>query len=362
MRAPRITLPLGEPPKRLCLLRLSAIGDTCHVVPLVRTLQKVWPQTELTWIIGRVEASLLGDIRGVEFVVLDKRSGLAGVSALRKQLKGRRFDVLLHLQTALRAGIASLAIDADLRLGYDRVRAKDFQWLFTNAHINSEHRVHQQDTMFAFLEALGIRERVLRWDIPIPDEAEAFAQAQAPDGRLLLISPCSSDRRNNFRNWSAENYATVADEAVRRGMRVILTGGGTERERQYGDDIARLMRAGRPLDLIGKTSLKQLLALLKRADVLISPDSGPAHMATTVGTPVIGLYASSNPQRTGPYLSQQWVVNCYPEAALSAFGKPVEQLAWGKRVRDPEVMGRIQVEQVLQRLDAVLASEASGAT
>lgn len=347
---------LSGVPGRLAILRLSAIGDTCHVIPVLRTLQAVWPETAITWIIGRTEASLLGDLPGVEFISFDKREGRKAYQNLRQQLQRRHFDVLLHLQAALRASLASRCISAELRLGYDRARAKDFQWLFTNARIQGEQRVHVMDSMFAFLEALGIKERVLRWDIPIPAEAQAFAEKNLPAGRLLVISPCSSERRNNFRNWPAERYAAVADAARQEhGFNIALTGGGSDLERWYGEEISRLM-AHKPLNLIGKTSLKQLLSVLQWADVLVSPDSGPAHMATTVGTPVIGLYASSNPLRTGPYLSQQWVVNRYPEAVQAAFGKPMEELPWGKRVREPDVMERILVDDVLERLDKLVAA------
>ena len=347
---------LDGAPDQLAILRLSAIGDTCHVVPVLRTLQAVWPETAITWIIGRTEATLLGDLPGVEFVSFDKREGRQAYRKLLQQMRGRHYDVLLHLQAALRASIASLCIPARLRLGYDRARAKDFQWLFTNARIQGEQRVHVMDSMFAFLEALGIKERVLRWDIPIPLEAQEFAERELPPGRLLVISPCSSARWNNFRNWPAERYAAVAEEAMRKhDFHIVLTGGGTELERWYGEEIARRMTR-KPLDLIGRTSLKQLLAVLQRADVLVSPDSGPVHMATTVGTPVIGLYASSNPLRTGPYLSQQWVVNRYPEAVQAAFGKSVEELPWGKRVRDPDVMERILVDDVLERRERLVAA------
>lgn len=343
-------------PAELAILRLSAIGDTCHVVPILRTLQAAWPDTAISWVIGRTEAALLGDIPKVEFISFDKREGRKAYQKLRQRLQGKRFDVLLHLQAALRASIASRCISAELRLGYDRARAKDFQWLFTNARIQGEQRVHVMDSMFAFLEALGIKERVLRWDIPVPAEAEEFVAEKLPAGRLLVISPCSSERRNNFRNWPAERYVAVANAAMQEhDFSVVLTGGGTDLERWYGEEISRLM-THRPLNLIGQTSLKQLLAVLQRADVLISPDSGPVHMATTVGTPVIGLYASSNPLRTGPYLSQQWVVNRYPEAVQAAFGKPVEALPWGKRVRAPDVMDRILVDDVLERLEQLVAA------
>jgi heptosyltransferase I len=170
-----------------------------------------------------------------------------------------------------------------------------------------------------------------------------------------MISPCSSTRARNWRNWSAQRYAQVLDHAVERhGMRVVLTGGPTTLEREYGAHITRMARHA-PHNLIGSTNLKQLLALLQRGTVLISPDSGPAHMATCVGTPVIGLYATSNPLRAGPYLSQRWVVNKYPEALRADCGRSVDEVRWGQRVRSPDAMDLIGVDDVTSKLDELMA-------
>jgi heptosyltransferase I len=170
-----------------------------------------------------------------------------------------------------------------------------------------------------------------------------------------VISPVTGQRFRNYRNWQAERYARVADYAHRRyGASVLLTGGATEAERRYGREIAA-QSVSRPNDLIGRTSLKQLLAILKRATVLLCPDSGPAHMATAVGTPVVGLYATSDPRRTGPYLSRHLVANQYPEAVEREFGRPVERLRFGQRVRDPEAMSLIEVDDVTAKLDAAFA-------
>ncbi len=170
----------------------------------------------------------------------------------------------------------------------------------------------------------------------------------------MLISPCSSQRARNFRNWSAENYAASARHAQRKfSAKVILTGGQSEVEAEYGKTISRL--AGPNLiNLIGETNLKQLLALIAAADVLVCPDSGPAHMATTVGTPVIGLYATSNPDRTGPYLSRHLTINAYADAVGRFLGKSVSDLRWGQRVRDPGAMGLIRVQDVNEKIDLVL--------
>src|ERR1700689_3755564 len=105
-------LNLIERPESLCILRLSAIGDTCHVVPVVRTLQRIWPTTRLTWVIGRVEARLMSLLPGVEFITIDKGAGLAAARALRALLRGRRFDLLLHMQLSLRASLVSALISA----------------------------------------------------------------------------------------------------------------------------------------------------------------------------------------------------------------------------------------------------------
>lgn len=349
------SLPFSRAPDSLCILRLSAVGDICHTVPVVRSIQRQWPQTRISWIIGRLEASLIGDIPGIEFIIFDKSRGWRAYAELRRRLRGRHFDALLQMQISLRASLASLLIPADIRLGFDRARAKDYQWLFTNARIPARPRQHVMDGLFGFAEAIGVTDLAPRWEIPIPAEAQDFVRQHLPADRpLLVISPCSSNRARNWRNWSTEGYARVADYAVEKyGLQVVLTGGPSQLEKDYGEAISQQTMHS-PLNLIGRTNLKQLLAIIQRAEAIITPDSGPAHMATTVGTPVIGLYVTSNPERSGPYLSQQWVVNRYPEALLAESGKSVQEAPWGQRVRSAEAMSRIAVQDVTEKLDGLL--------
>jgi heptosyltransferase I len=339
-------------PANVCLLRLSAIGDTCHVIPIIRTLQHVWPATQLTWIIGKTEARLMQLVDGVELITVDKRSGLSGLRNLRKQLRDRQYDVLLHMQLAIRASVMARTVNAPIKLGFDRARARELQWLFTNEQIAPRTREHVLDSFFGFLAALGIKERVLRWDIPLPADAISYAENLIPDSQpTLVISPCSS---HPLRNWAADRYAAVADYAVQKhDMRVILTGGPTALEKEAGAAIGRLVKI--PIvNQIGKDTLPQLLALLSRARALIAPDSGPVHMATMVGTPVIGLYAATNPARSGPYLSRQWCVDAYPEAASRFCGKPAEELPWTRKIEVPAVMDLITVPRVTAKLDELL--------
>jgi heptosyltransferase I len=353
-----MTSSLAEPPRSLCVLRLSAVGDCCHAVPTVRALRTHFPGSRIVWIVGRLEATLVGDLPGVESITYDKRGGLAAWRALRARLAAERFDVLLHMQAALRASLVSLAVPARTRLGFDRERAKDLQWLFTDARIAPAPRVHALDALRGFADALGVPRGPLAWDIPVPEAARARAAELVPgDQPFIAISPCSSQRSRNFRNWRAERYAAIADHAASRGLATVITGGGTALEREYAADIVRLARRP-PVDLVGRTSLKELLAVLSRAQAVVCPDSGPAHLADSAGTPVVGLYATSNPARTGPYRERRFVVDRYADALRRFAGKEVEQVAWGARVRHPDAMDLITVDEVAAQLDAALTSAA----
>lgn len=345
----------SAPPREVCILRLSAIGDVCHVLAVVRTLQQAWPDTRFTWVIGKVEAKLLGAIPDIEFVVFDKRRGLEAYTGLRRALKGRQFDLLLHMQLALRASVAALLIPARIKLGFDRERARELQWLFTTHRIRPAKRQHVLDGLFGFAERCGVHEHLLRWDIPLDEAARAHASRVIPDGQpTLVISPCSS---HPARNWKPEHYAAVADQAIRAlGLRVLLCGGPTALERKMGDAILSCMQQD-CLDLIGQDTLPELLATLARATALLTPDSGPAHMATAVGTPVIGLYAATNPARSGPYLSRQWCVDRYDAAARRFLGKPAADIPWTTKIEKPGVMDLIEPEDVIRKLHAIIALE-----
>ena len=342
-------LPFSVTPDNICLLRLSALGDICHTLPIVRSIQKTWPETKITWIIGKLEYQLVCDIPDIEFIVFDKKEGPIAYRNLNRLMRGRHFDALLHMQMSIRASIASLLIHTKIRLGFDRKRAKDMQWLFTNHKIAAKQKQHVIDSFFCFSEALGIKEHYLEWNIPIPDEAQQFAKkVLATDQKVLIISPCSS---MSYRNWSGKGYAAVADYATQiHNMQVVLCGGPSAIEIEYGKKINTLCHST-PLNLIGHTSIKQLLAILSRADVIIAPDSGPAHLGTAVGTPVIGLYACTNPDRARPYLSNELVVNKYSDALAEKYGDTLEKVPWGTRVRDRGTMERISTDDVIAKLD-----------
>jgi heptosyltransferase I len=336
----------------ICILRLSAIGDVTHVLPVINAIRKHQPQASITWIIGKLEARLLKDFEGVEFVVFDKKGGFAAIRQLRKTLKGRRFDVLLHMQVAARANLLSKLVKAPRRIGWDRPRWRDRHQWFINQSVRSIPLQHQVDGFLEFAHALGAPEGPPEWHMPISAPDRKWARQILGDGPpILMISPCSS---HQLRNWAADRYAKVADHAIEKlGMRVVLTGGPSELELKTGQEIESAMHNS-VQNLIGKDTINQSVALLRHATVVLSPDSGPAHLASAIGTPVLGLYAATPSRRSGPYNSLDLCVDKYADVARQFKHKEPEELRWGQRIEFPSVMDLIKTQEVIAKLDVFI--------
>ncbi len=352
-----MTLSFKPPLQHVCLLRLSAIGDTCHALAALRSLQEAWPQARFTWIIGKVEAKLMTALLPeIEFITFDKNATLKQLWRLRRTLRGRRFDLLLDMQLSFRASLVASLIAAPIKLGFDKARARELQWWFTNARIAPAQAEHVLDSFMGFVRACGIAPQAPHWDLTLPGEAIAYARGIVTDERpTLLISACSS---HTARNWTADRYAAVAGYASHmHHMRVVLVGGPSAIEREMGRKIMAAVHFDL-LNQIGKDTLPQLLGLLSQSTALLTPDSGPAHMATMVGLPVIGLYAATNLQRAGPYYSREWCVDRYDAAAKLFLKKPAAQIPWTTKIERPGVMDLIEVKDVTAKLDALMADRA----
>ncbi len=334
-------------------MRLSAIGDVTHVVPVVNAIHQHLPQAKITWIIGKLEARLLKDLPGVELIVFDKKGGFDAIRQLQRTLKDRRFDVLLHMQVAARANLLSKLVKAPVRIGWDRPRWRDRHQWFINRSVRSVPNQHQAEAFLEFARALDIPAGPPIWNWPIADEHIEWATQTLGDGPpILMISPCSS---HPLRNWAADRYAQIADYAIEEmGMRVVLTGGPSELEKNTGREIEAAM-SHECQNLIGKDTINQSVALLKKAAVVLSPDSGPAHIASAVGTPVIGLYAATPSRRSGPYNSLDLCVDKYTEAARQFRQKDPQELRWGQRIEYPGVMDLIEVQDVKDQLKKAMS-------
>jgi heptosyltransferase I len=345
-------LPFDTPPENICIVRLSALGDVTHAVPVLRAIQKNWPLTRITWICATAVHPLLSALDGVRFIVIDKKAGWRGYRQLRRELSGERFDIMLQMQTSARANFTGACVKADIKLGWDKNRARDFHRFFMTHSIPETKYEHQVQGHLSFARTIGLDASEPEWNFPVSEEAVEFVNALIPAGkRILLISPCSSHKSLN---WRADRYTAVAKYASdQHATTVVLTGGPTDLELSIGEAIENSMN--KPvINLIGKLSLPQLIALLQRADLVLTPDSGPAHMANAVGTPVIGLHASTWSRRSGPYNSQDLCVDKFAEAAWRFRGKKPENLRWGIRIKDEGVMNMIEVDDVIERINLAI--------
>jgi heptosyltransferase I len=350
----------STPPETLCLLRLSALGDITHVLPTLRTLQTHWPNTKITWIIGKTEYQLVKAIDNINFIIFDKSAGLSGYFDLKKQikqyLKGKPFDVLLHMQLSIRASVASLFIPAQIKLGFDRARAKDMQALFCNQQIMPESiRQHVLDSFLEFPRYFGL-DPVMQWQLPVSQSAiESVTQKIHSDKKLFVINPCAAAKLKSWRNWTSNGYASVADFVSEKyDMQVVLTGGNSQLEKDSAREILALCNTAQPVNLISSTSIEELVATLHLAHIVLAPDTGPVHIASALGTKTIGLYATTNPDRAGPYNHRQYVVNKYPQALLLYYQQSVEEASWGKRVKTDDAMKLISVDDVIQQIENIL--------
>lgn len=338
-------------PQSICILRLSAIGDVCNAVAAVQAIQRHYPDARLTWVIGRVEYSLLKGLPGVRFVVFDKKQGWRAYRQLKQDLAGETFDYLLHMQVAFRANIASLMIKARVKVGFDKARAKELHSLFMNASIAPREGEHVLDGFMQFAAFLGVPKQPPVWQIPIAPDDQAWAtQQMGCSSKHFIICPAASKAE---RNWLAPRYAAVGDWMAAKGYKVFICGANTPLEQKLAADIEQYAHCSL-VNLVGKSNLKQLLALIAQADLVLAPDTGPAHMANAVGTPVVGLYAHSNPARTGPYRYGDSVVQVYQQAIVEQTGKPLEAQQWGARAKGDDLMVRIEVEQVKDSIEKCL--------
>jgi heptosyltransferase I len=338
----------------ICIIRLSALGDVCLFLPALNAIVRAYPNAKIVWIAGKAEAELIAGTSGVETVVYDKKSGLSGMFRLGQTLKTRRFDYLLMAQEALRASILSLFIRADVRLGFDRFRAKDFQTFFTNARVAPNPNCHMIENYLDFARFLGADVSAIEYNLFIPSEAFNAAAAIVQNEPYCVVSPIANAVRMNWRNWNAEGYAAAIDHAYEKhGLKAIVTGADDAPSRETFAAIAAIAKH-KPIDAIGKTSIKTLLALIKNAAFALAPDSGPGHFAAALNTPAIALLAAADPRRAAPYQTPSYAVDRYREALLKYCGRTPEQVKFGRRARYKEAMKEISKDDVTAMIDRVM--------
>ena len=332
----------------IAIVRFSALGDVLLAVPAVHALRRSFPDATITWITSPLAYSLLQGLEGVHFEVYDKPRSLKDYRAFYRSFSQRKFDVVLAMQASLRINLLYPALHAPVKIGFDRTRAREGQWLFCNQSIPFTNS-HLTDSFLTFAAQLGADISEANWTLPITatDHSWACDQLQNFSRPLIAIHPFASKAE---RNWIFERYVGVIQAAIGKWQAAfVLTGGNTAAERDYCARLANIA-PDRTLNLCGLTTPKQLAAILARADVLVAPDTGPVHIARAMNTPVVGLYAVASPGLSGPYKAQEFIVNRYPDAVRKFLGRVPECVPWNTRVHHPDAMALVQTDDVLQQL------------
>ncbi len=333
------------PPSEICVVMLSALGDAVHVLPVLNALKRAWPSSRITWVVQPVPYLLARDHPAPDrLVVFHRRKGPGAWRSFLdagRQLRERRFDLLIALQVYAKAGVLTALARADLKLGFDRARARDLNWLVTNERIGARPVQHVQDQYFEFLQHLGVDPEPVEWRIPIhDDEREAqrqFFQDLDRPACGVVVGTSKPEK-----NWAPERYARMLDALESDfGMRPVLLGGPTTVEREMAVDILARTDA-RVVDMLGD-DIRRLVWLLEGAPLVISPDTGPLHLARALDTPVVGLYGYTNPKRYGPYRK-------YQELVVDGYARSPDEIYPASMAYRPGGMSRVTVDAVLEKV------------
>ncbi len=335
------------PLRRIGIVMMSAIGDAVHVLPVVNALKRHAPDSHITWVLQPGPASLVRGHPSVDEIVLFRKNrGWRAFTEVRRELARRPFDLVLTFQVYFKAGLVTAFARAPVKLGFDRARARDLNWLVTTHCIPPHEPQHVQDQYFEFLQALGVPHEPVEWKLgpwehELPRQRELVESVGGPYATLVIGSTVS------HREWLAERWAELPDAlSERHGLRTVLAGARSERELETESRIRALAR-NQPVSTLG-IPLRDLVGVLDASSLVISLDTAPLHMAVALGRPVLALIGHTNPKRTGPYRG-------YPHNVVDAFGEPGEDYGISHTFRKGR-MQRIQVADVLAGVARVLGT------
>ena len=328
------------PGARICLVMMSAIGDAVHALPVVTALKRHDPTIDLTWILQGGPARLIEGHPDVDEIVRFERGrGLRAFTDIRRKLAGRRFDLVLDLQVYFKASVVTALVRAPIKLGFDRARARDMNWLVTNRRIPPHPPQHVQDQYFEFLHHLGVNPLPVQWKLgPWPQEREMQREVLSRFGRPVACLAIGSSEAS--REWEPVRWARLAERLHNEhGLQPVLIGGPSERELTVGASIMR--EANVPVESTLGSTLREMVALIDGSALVVALNSAPLHISVALGRPVIGLMAHRNPKRTGPYR--------YRDLMVDAYGAPGEEYPVTLETR-PGGLERVTVDEVVERV------------
>jgi len=328
---------------RVGIVMMSAVGDAVHVLPVINALKRHTADARVTWVLQPAPATLVrGHPQVDDIVIFDRARGRRAFTEVKRQLSTRPFDVVLDLQVYFKAGLVTSFTKAPVKLGFDKARARDMNWLFTTHRIPPHPAgQHVQDQYFEFLQALGVEPEPAAWHLgPWDDEREwqrdFFSRIERPVAAIVVGTSKAE------KDWIPERWAQVVDVLYDEyGLQPVLVGGRSARELAAERVIMERARH-KPISALG-SGLRKLVSILDGSALVLAPDTGPLHMAVALDRPVISLIGYTNPKRTGPWRR-------FHDLIIDAYGAPGEDYPISMENR-PGRMPSISVDDVVARID-----------
>jgi heptosyltransferase I len=338
---------LEPAPEKICLIRTSAVGDTVHALALANGLKQGFPNASLTWVLQTIPYEMVMHQPCVDhFITFDRKAGSAGWRKLIADLRRQRFDLAVIPQVSAKVSLISLFTPAKIKLGFDWHRSRELHWPSTSHHIPGRPMGHVQDQFFEFLEYLGVRNFTKTWDFCFTPEERKwqkgyFDRIDRPAAGFVIATA------HRQKEWPPACYARVMDAVKSRmGLEPVMIGGPSAREKQIAEEIAAHCKC-RPVIALEKP-IRRTMMQLQGCRLVVSPDTGPLHIAVAMGVPTIGLYGYSNPRRCGPYRFHDLLIDHYTD--------PDEQHAPVTRKTKPGRMETITPEEVIGKIQYCLTA------
>lgn len=300
---------IPSPPTRILIIRPSALGDVCRSVPVLASLRAAYPGAIIDWLVQDSFAPAIASHPALSSVVAFPRGKLKAwyrpsvapeIKHFLDDLAHRKYDLVLDCQGLFRSGLFAMATRAPRRIGFEN--AAELGWLGLTERIHAPRNLHAVDRMLMLAEAAGAPPVYdMRLYAPEPDRAWIAEHPALADGAFAIIAPMT---RWPGKQWPLERFADLAGRLIAGELggirRVVLVGSPSERE-QCGPLLDLAASDERVIDLVGKTSVGQLMALVARCALLVGCDSAAVHMAVGFDRPLVALYGPTRVDRVGPY-------------------------------------------------------------
>jgi lipopolysaccharide heptosyltransferase I len=300
--------PVGftSPPRKILIIKPSAIGDVVHALPVLNLLRRKWPAAHVSWLVTPACAGLLERHPQLDEVIRFERREFgrgwksptvaADFYRFTRSLRRRNFDLVIDLQGLFRSGWLAWSTRAPVRVG--QAAAREGAWLFYTHRVpTGSPEQHAIERYLTIAQALGCERGPVEFHFAVDDIDRRHVEALVP-GRYAVLMPGTNWPT---KMWPVERFAAlVAPLRERLGLESVVAGGP--------DTMGLAANIPGATSLAGRTDLRQLVALLERAELVVANDSGPMHIAAALGRPLVTPYGPTNPVRTGPYRRQDSVV------------------------------------------------------